>query len=185
MPFASEDKLWSRKGRWVSREWARLESKWWMRCASVPGSRHPDPKPMTRETTRVFLKKTNFYRLFASGLNKIGNFSLVIIWDPFGVKEWIGGVGDKRCRRREGNIFTRSHLRGWIFYLLPGLVKPTPELLNRIPPKWQKLHQTPRIPPTLSFFSSVTLSIPPLYLRNQEWYHRSAGVKTTGRKILK
>ena len=39
-------------------------------------------------------------------------------------------------------------------------------------------YQPPRIPPTLSFFfcSSVTL-----YLVNQAWYHRSAGVKTTGK----
>ena len=32
-----------------------------------------------------------------------------------------------------------------------------------------------------SFFSSVTLRVPPLYLGNREWYHRSAGVKTTGK----
>ena len=51
-------------------------------------------------------------------------------------------------------------------------------------------NQPPRIPPTLSFFffffffcSSVTLRVPPLYLGNQVWYHRSAGVKTTGKKI--
>ena len=45
-----------------------------------------------------------------------------------------------------------------------------------------------RIPPALSFFffffsSSVTLRVPPLYLGNQVWYHRSAGVKTTGKKF--
>ena len=43
-------------------------------------------------------------------------------------------------------------------------------------------YQPPRIPPTLSFFCSyVTLRVPPLYLGNQVWYHRSAGVKTTGK----
>ena len=44
-------------------------------------------------------------------------------------------------------------------------------------------HQPPRIPPTLSFFfcSYVTLRVPPLHLGNQVWYHRSAGVKTTGK----
>ena len=51
-------------------------------------------------------------------------------------------------------------------------------------------HQTPRILQELSFFfffffffcsSSVTLRVPPLYLGNREWYHRSAGVKTTGK----
>ena len=47
-------------------------------------------------------------------------------------------------------------------------------------------HQPPRIPPTLSFFffcSYVTLRVPPLYLVNQAWYHRSTGVKTTGKKF--
>ena len=91
---------------------------------------------MPTETPRGSLKNTNFYRL----LNKIENFGWVIIWDPFGVKEWIEGVGDKRCRRREGNIFTRSHLRGRNLYLLPCFMKPTPESLNRINTKWQKLH---------------------------------------------
>ena len=40
-----------------------------------------------------------------------------------------------------------------------------------------KYNQPSRIPPTLSFCSYVTLRVPPLYLVNQAWYHRSAGVK--------
>ena len=36
---------------------------------------------------------------------------------------------------------------------------------------------------SFSSFFSVTLRVPPLYLGNQVWYHRSAGVKTT-EKIL-
>ena len=39
--------------------------------------------------------------------------------------------------------------------------------------------------PFFFYFSSVTLRGPPLYLRNQESYHGSAGVKVTGKKIEK
>ena len=41
------------------------------------------------------------------------------------------------------------------------------------------------MPPFFFYFSSVTLRGPPLYLRNQESYHGSAGVKVTGKKIEK
>ena len=48
-------------------------------------------------------------------------------------------------------------------------------------------HPTNRIPQDQSFFFcsffSVTNRGPPLYLGNREWYHRSAGVKTTGKKF--
>ena len=39
------------------------------------------------------------------------------------------------------------------------------------------------IPPNLFFFSSVTVRGTPIYLKNRELYHRSAGVKMTGKKF--
>ena len=45
-------------------------------------------------------------------------------------------------------------------------------------------HQTPRIPNSYYYYSSVTKSVKWRYLGNQAWYHRSAGVKTTGEKNL-
>ena len=42
-------------------------------------------------------------------------------------------------------------------------------------------HQTPRIP--YSCYCFVTKSALWRYLGNQAWYHRSAGVKTTGKKF--
>ena len=46
-------------------------------------------------------------------------------------------------------------------------------------------HPTPRIPNSCCCYcccSSVTKSVKWRYLGNQAWYHRSAGVKTTGKK---
>merc|ERR1712016_380155 len=47
---------------------------------------------------------------------------------------------------------------------------------------WQHLNPTPRIPYSC-YYCYVTKSVKWRYLGNQAWYHRSAGVKTTG-KIL-
>ena len=44
-------------------------------------------------------------------------------------------------------------------------------------------HQTPRIPYSCYCSYSVTKSALWQYLGNQAWYHRSAGVKTTGKKF--
>ena len=44
-------------------------------------------------------------------------------------------------------------------------------------------NQPTRIPKSCSYYYSVTKTVTWRYLGNQAWYHRSAGVKTTG-KIL-
>ena len=42
-------------------------------------------------------------------------------------------------------------------------------------------NQPTRIPKSCSYYYSVTKSVTWRYLGNQAWYHRSAGVKTTGK----